>query len=96
MTTVIRLTDQPEKAMPTRSNADERNKFDHSDHSLDRREPGDLRAPSGGKAETLNDLGQSDPRDRGSGRSAPLQSLATSGRKNSRLRRLDSRNPSSK
>ena len=37
--------------MADRTNKDERDKFDHSDHPTDRARPDDLKAPSGGKAE---------------------------------------------
>jgi hypothetical protein len=78
--------------MPTRSESDERDRFDHSDHPLDRRQPDDLRAPGGGQADRPG--GSDHAADGVAAGKGSTHSRENSGRKNSRLRRLDSRNPS--
>lgn len=78
--------------MPDRIAIDEREKFDHSSHPTTRSVPGDLRSPSGGKAEKPNDhdlrggVSQKEP-------VTPPDSATyvICGRRNSRVRRIDSR-----
>jgi hypothetical protein len=78
--------------MPTRSESDERDRFDHSDHPLNRRLPDDLRAPAGGKTDRPG--GSDHAADGAAAQTGSTHSREDSGRKNSRLRRLDSRNSS--
>ena len=84
--------------MPHRTAADDREKFDHSARPTARSMPDDLRAPGGGTTETPNGHGHLRG---GVFREEPvappdIANRAASGRRNSRVRRLDSRGSANK
>jgi hypothetical protein len=78
--------------MPQRTYTDEREKFDHSAHPTGRSVAGDLRAPSGGSTESSGrDERRGGVSQRGPTTSPDSANHTASGRRNSRVRRLDSR-----
>ena len=85
--------------MPNRTGTDERKESDHSGRPTTRAMPGDLRSPSGGTRERPDERNES--RVGGASRQeyvTPLDSAnhAVSARRNSRVRRLDSRGSANK